>query len=75
MSLTLDFEPHSWYKGFAIQHMPLNEYNWYAYTDNGMTGFIDEEHANTLKELKELITRYDDDRKAHIAYLYREETK
>ena len=73
MSLYLEFEPHSWFKGFAIQHnrtqghdnnylernMSDSEgYAWSAYTDNGMTGYINERHANTLKELKNNITAY-----------------
>lgn len=75
MSLHLNFEPHSWHKGWAIKHnrtqghdnsylerkMSNDEgYAWSAYTANGMTGYIEELHADTLKELKESInTRID----------------
>lgn len=79
MSLHLEFEPHSWYKGFAIVDNRTSEWakqgkedNWEAYTENGMTGHLDTVGGATLKELKELITRYDNDRKAYMAYLYRE---
>ena len=70
MSLSLNFEPHSWYKGFAIQdnsnrhlpkiYQPSTEGlpSWYAVTANGMTGYLDEFEAGTLKELKQLITEY-----------------
>jgi hypothetical protein len=83
MSLHLEFEPHSWYQGFAIKHdtgevigadEPLaNEntqycadgckytndgYVWEAYTANGMTGYIDSFHADTLRELKAKIKQY-----------------
>lgn len=68
MSLHLEFEPHSWYKGFAIKktitHLhkqfegAVYFYNWQAYTDNGNTYQIDELEASTLKELKQLITEY-----------------
>lgn len=67
MSLHLDFEPHSWYKGFAIRkwdgdgylpHFNANSYKWEAYTDNGNTYRIGELSADTLKELKQKITAY-----------------
>jgi len=80
MSLSLNFEPHSWYKNFAIKDNRgllvgmdgYTGYHWSAYTENGNTGYIDEEHANTLHELKELISQYEHDRKEHMAYLYRQ---
>ena len=86
MSLHLEFEPHSWYRGFAIQHnrtqghdnsylernMSNGEgYAWSAYAANGMTGYIDERHANTLKGLKILITNYRKAEKARIDRLYK----
>ena len=73
MALHLNFEPHSWYKGFAIKKPfyemvdedgyrdDLNGSNhlmWYAYIDNGNTYKIDEIKAKTLKKLKQLITEY-----------------
>lgn len=61
----LEFEPHSWYKDFAIQKryegkpfISFNEPKYIGYTDNGNTYRIDELKADTLKELKQLITEY-----------------
>jgi len=68
MSLYINFEAHSWYRGFAIKkrtlerditrNTPINYYLWQAYTDDGMTYSIVNLHARTLKELKQLITNY-----------------
>lgn len=64
MSLHLEFEPHSWYKGFAIKHNPhithndITGYKWEAYTDDGMHYTIVERYAMTLTELKKQITQY-----------------
>lgn len=67
MSLHLEFEPHSWYKQFAIKKtrkatsaLKLSQmnYEWEAYTANGNSGYIDELTAPTLKELKQKITEY-----------------
>lgn len=68
MSLYINFEPHSYYKDFAIQkrtleknvnaNTPINYYLWQAYTDDGMTYRIINKHAKTLKKLKQLITDY-----------------
>ena len=62
MSLHIEFEPHSWYRGFAIEkpeHNDPENYNrYYAYTDNGNTYRVDTLQADTLKELKQLITLY-----------------
>lgn len=65
MSLYIEFEPHSWYKGFAIRlnetpeiENDMNGVKWVGYTDNGNTYRVDKLHANTLKELKQLITLY-----------------
>lgn len=58
MSLHLEFDPHSWYKGWSIKkNAPKHilEYPWSAYTTNGMTGYTEEIHANTLRELKQQI--------------------
>ncbi len=60
MSLHLEFEPHSWYKEFAIK-APTNgwpTWEWTAYTANGNTGYIDTISAHTLRELKQKITAY-----------------
>jgi hypothetical protein len=65
MSLHIDFEPHSWYRGFAIKRNNQNlapnvthkieRYDWYAVIANGMTGYLVEFEADTLRELKEKI--------------------
>lgn len=68
MSLHLEFEPHSWYKHFAIKHNNQNlapnvahkieRYDWYGVTANGMTGYLVEFEADTLANLKQQITEY-----------------
>lgn len=67
MSMRLEFEPHSWYKGFAIQdnreltletEHGLSPYQWIAYTDNGNTYQIDTLKSQTLKDLRILINDY-----------------
>lgn len=68
MSLHIDFEPHSWYRGFAIKHNnqnlapgmvhTINPFLWSAYTANGITGYVDTLEAQTLRDLKTLITDY-----------------
>lgn len=64
MSLHLEFEPHSWYMGFAIKRTRTStkvvgiRNHWNAYIDNGMTGYIDELEANTLSKLKQEIRGY-----------------
>lgn len=71
MSMYLEFEPHSWYKGFAIrdnytsgydntnlENNLENGYRYTAYTDDGNTYRIIERNADTLKQLKQQITDY-----------------
>lgn len=69
MSLYLKFEPHSFYKEFAIYDNrnfrlrgkvegTLSPHKWHAYTDNGNTYRIDELASYSLKDLKKLITEY-----------------
>jgi hypothetical protein len=64
MSLSLNFEPHSWYMGLAIQKaydMGPENYGhaiWYGYTDNGNTYQVDELEADTLADLKKQIRAY-----------------
>lgn len=60
MSLYLEFEPHSWYMGFAIKDCRLESDapRWVAYTDGGNTYQIHEREANTLKRLKDKIRKY-----------------
>lgn len=86
MSLHLDFEPHSWYMGWAIRdnrtsghdnsnlERPLEAhegYRWSAYTANGMTGYVEETHADTLKELKQQIKQRTEAERERIERLYR----
>ena len=62
MSLHLDFEPHSWYMGFAIEDN--RDYkngelrSWIGYTENGNTYQVDTTKAPTLEILKEETQRY-----------------
>lgn len=82
MSLHVNFEPHSYYKGFAIKKRtlerdvqkdtPINYYLWQAYADDGMTYNIVNLHATTLQELKARITEYRERENARIARLYKE---
>ena len=60
MSLSLDFEPHSWYMGFAIQrrHEAGQKYNWLAYTDNGNTYGVETVAGHTLAQLHSAIRGY-----------------
>lgn len=69
MNLSINFDAHSFYKGFAIYDNrdytlqiqvlgPISRYKWHAFTDNGNTYRIDELKAETLRELKQLITEY-----------------
>ncbi len=68
MSLHLEFEPHSWYMGFAIKKIRhdifrrhyITKYTWYGVANNGMTGYIDTLEAETLKDLKKQIKEYKD---------------
>lgn len=74
MSLQLEFEPHSWYKGFAINFTPMGRdyHQWTAYTGDGNTYWIIEIEAYTLKELKQLITEYREREAERLARLYKE---
>lgn len=72
MSMHLDFEPHSWYMGFAIRDCRQeagidSEYSeklgaarmpWEAYTDDGNVYQIIELEADTLADLKAQIIAY-----------------
>lgn len=77
MSLHLEFEPHSWYRGFAIrQGEYMTDWKtkniWYAYTDDGNTYRIVERHADTLAGLKRLISEYRQHEAARLKRLYGE---
>lgn len=63
MSLHLEFEPHSWYMGAAIRKSDgvgifKGMTAWKGYYLNGMTGFIVDFEAATLKDLKRKIKAY-----------------
>lgn len=61
MSLYIEFEPHSFYKGFAIKKNTVSELHplkWTAVTDDGNTYQIVSKSGRTLKELKQKITEY-----------------
>lgn len=65
MSLQLEFEPHSWYMGFAIKKSYGDDaqlagiWHWSAYTDEGMTyRIIELEGFSTLSGLKQEIRDY-----------------
>lgn len=61
MSLHLEFEPHSWYMGFAIRKQVneiSNKQTWGAYTDDGNTYQIVEIEAMHLNTLKRHIRQY-----------------
>lgn len=80
MSLHLEFEPHSWYMGFAIKKRtlekdvvkdtPINYYLWHAYTDDGNSYNIVTKFDPTLKGLKEQIREYRRQEKERIERLY-----
>lgn len=65
MSMSLEFEPHSWYMGFAIKKSPLKKlalypqaFEYTAYTDEGNTYQIIELKEYTLTDLKAEIRGY-----------------
>jgi hypothetical protein len=65
MSLYLEFEPHSWYMGFAIKQNDRHEarnyialYGWEAYIDDGNTYQIVALNASKLASLKKEIRAY-----------------
>lgn len=60
MSMHLEFEPHSWYRGAAIEKTAHKSgWFWTAYIEDGMRTYsIIEVTASTLKELKQKITKY-----------------
>lgn len=67
MSMHLEFEPHSWYMGFAIRDNGkltaddggnVRGFRWEAFTDDGNTYRIIELEADTLKDLKKQIKEY-----------------
>lgn len=79
MSLYVTFEPHSWYRGFAIKDKrgllsgmdEYNGYHWSGYTDRSVRTYaIQELSANSLKELKQKITQFrlSEAKKVHEMY-------
>lgn len=61
MSLHLEFEPHSWYKGAAIQKQTQAgvNYKWLAFVEDGVNSYsVITLAGHTLAGLKEQITEY-----------------
>lgn len=64
MSMHLEFEPHSWYYGFAIKKEYLiadpesRQIAWLGFIDDGNTYSIVELEADTLRNLKQQIRGY-----------------
>lgn len=82
MSLHLEFTPHSWYMDFAIKKWDLSGLSaedksqatkWTGYHLNGMTGYIVERNADTLKELKRKIKQYTSAEREMVERLYNEQ--
>lgn len=79
MSMYLEFEPHSWYMGAAIQKLEVaNEITggvaggiWCGYYLNGMTGYIVDFSSLTLKELKQQIKEYVNKENERVKRLYK----
>lgn len=77
--MQLDFEPHSWYMGAAIQKLEVaNERTgevagniWDGYYLNGMTGYIVDFSSLTLKELKQQIKEYVNKENERVERLYK----
>lgn len=61
MSMTVNFEPHSWYRGHAIKHNEnvhtndITQYRWESVYYDGVRGRWIEHCAMTIKELKRKI--------------------
>lgn len=80
MSLHLEFDPHSWYMGAAIRDNSATDRKggntwtniqpkrWSAYYLNGMSGYIVEFEAYTLRELKQQIKDWHKARAERDAY-------
>ena len=70
MSMHLEFDPHSWYMGFAVRDNSATDRKngnswshiqpkrWTGYIDNGNTYQIDTVDAHTLSELHAAIREY-----------------
>ncbi len=74
MSLYINFEPHSWYRGFAIKddrHDITEQQPWQAYGVNGMTGYIVTIGGGTLAECKQRITDWHSKENERIERLYK----
>lgn len=82
MSMYLEFEPHSWYGGAAIKsNLDIKRGHklgymvtprWQGYLLNGMTGYIVDFEAETLKDLKKQIKDWHIKENKRIARLYEE---
>ena len=71
MSISLNFTPHSWYMGAAIEKQYQVNRNgkflrvqWFGYIEDGMyTYSVIELDANTLKDLKQQIKAWHERRR------------
>lgn len=58
MSMKLDFEPHSWYMGAAIEHVK-RDHEWYAYYEDGMVTYsVITFRDTTLAGVKQQVKRF-----------------
>lgn len=72
--MSMYFEPHSWYRGFAIKddrNDITEEQPWQAYGVNGMTGYIVTIGGGTLTECKQRITDWHIKENERIERLYK----
>lgn len=77
MSMHLNFEPHSWYMGVAIQKTGIHKnditnYPYNAYYMDGMKGYIVTFHDKTLKDIKQQIKQWRGNDAAKWARIYKE---
>ena len=79
MSLQLDFEPHSWYYGAAIQKLEVPYthkgtttmgHTWRAYYLNGDTGYIVDFESDSLLDIMKQVKVYVTRERARIASRY-----
>lgn len=82
MSLSLDFNPHSWYMGAAIKKTEApkavrgsnrrpTRHTWSAYLEDGMRGHVVDFEADNLADLKQQIKGWTERERARIARLYK----
>lgn len=61
---------HSYSAMYSDRHCRGYAPKWSAYTANGMTGYVEEAHADTLKELKQKIKQRTLAERERVARLY-----